>query len=269
MELEDAAYKTDEGVHLKWPSYKFRESRWLPPVEEQKKKAAERLRLITETMKDAQAYALAKDAGSLKETNLKWEAMYPVLKKRKPLYVHANSEKQLLAALEFAARNDLRMVLIGGQDAALVADQLKAQDVPVILGKVHTLPGTEDADIDAPFKVPAQLKAAGVQFCLSGDGYWDQRNLPFYAGTAVANGLEKEAAIQALTLDAARILGIDETTGSIEIGKDATLIVSSGDLLDMRTSVIETAFIQGRQIDLGNKQKDLYKKFSKKYEQEK
>ena len=266
---EDAAVSTDEGIHLRWPSYKFTESKWRPPVKKQKETAEKRLKLITQTMSDARSYLLAKEAGTLTETNLKWEAMIPVLKKQKPFYIHANSEKQLVAAMAFKQKHDVDVVLIGGKEANLIADQLKAEKVPVIIGKVHALPGTEDSNLDAPFILPKQLQDAGVLFCLSGDGHWDQRNLPFYAGTAVAYGLGKEAALQALTLNTAKILGIDTQVGSLEVGKDATLIVSTGDVLDMRTSIIEHAFIQGRKMDLGNKQKDLYEKFTKKYEAEK
>ncbi|HRF39555.1 MAG TPA: amidohydrolase family protein, partial [Saprospiraceae bacterium] len=125
--------------------------------------------------------------------------------------------------------------------------------VPVILGNVHALPMRDDADVDAPFKLAAQLQQAGVMFCFSMDGFWQQRNLAFQAGHAVGFGLPYEQAVAALTLNTARILGIDATVGSIEEGKDAILFLCEGDALDMRSSKVSLAFINGRQISLDHK----------------
>jgi imidazolonepropionase-like amidohydrolase len=150
-----------------------------------------------------------------------------------------------------------------------VTELLSTYEVPVILGPTHALPGTLDSDVDQPFKTPAALHEAGVLFCLSNEGFWQQRNLPFQAGTAVAYGLPYEKAIQALTLDAATILGVADRIGSLEVGKDASLIITSGDVLDMRTSVVEHAFIDGRKVDLDNKQDELYRRFQTKYQRQK
>jgi len=148
----------------------------------------------------------------------------------------------------------------------MIADELAKKNIPVILGKTHELPGSADADIDQPFKTPAILQKAGVLFCISiPGGFWQERNLSYNAGTMVAYGLTKEQALAAITYNTAKILGVDKKIGSIEKGKDASIIVSSGDVLDMRTSNIEYAFINGRMIDLNNKQKELNLKFSKKY----
>ena len=148
----------------------------------------------------------------------------------------------------------------------MIADELGKKNIAIILGKTHELPGSDDADVDQPFKTPAVLQKAGVLFALSiPGGFWQERNLPFNAGTAVAYGLSKEEALAAITLNAAKILGVDAQIGSLEKGKDASLIVSTGDVLDMKTSDVQYAFISGRQIDLNNKQKELNQKFSKKY----
>ena len=133
-------------------------------------------------------------------------------------------------------------------------------------GPTHDLPPSPDSDIDQPFKTPAQLHEAGVTFALAQDGAWQQRNLPFLAGTAVAYGLPYEEAISALSLNTARILGVEDQLGSLEVGKDASLFICAGDVLDMRTSNVERAFISGRDINLDNKQSYLYRKFSEKYE---
>ena len=262
----DAAVVMDDGVHLSWPRLTVFEAWWAPPVEEQKKRSKERLELVTTAMDDARAYLAAKESGRDYQVDLRWEALVPVLKREKPLYIHANTEKEIRSALAFALKYQVRMVLVGGADSWRVTEELKKYEVPVILRKPQSLPRLQDADIDQPFKTPKLLQDAGILYCLSMRDFWNQRNLPFQAGTAAAYGLTKEQALQSITLNTARILGIDSTAGSLEVGKDATLLVSKGDLLDMRTSVVTHAFIQGRKIDLGNKQQDLYEKFKGKYE---
>jgi len=124
---------------------------------------------------------------------------------------------------------------------------------------------SDDADIDQPYKTPYLLEQAGVTYCISMDGSWGQRNLMFTVGTAISYGLDREKALAAVTGNTAKILGIADKVGTLEKGKDATLIISSGDLFDMRTSNIELAFIRGKKIDLDNKQKALYRKFSQTY----
>ncbi len=138
----------------------------------------------------------------------------------------------------------------------------------MVVARVHDLPEHPEDDIDQPYKLPYLLQKAGVLFCLNNEGDMEEmgtRNLPFYAGTAAAYGLTKEQALRSITLNTAKILGIDKTTGSIETGKDANLFISTGDALDMRTNNVERAFIRGNTIDLNNDQKDLYEKYKKKY----
>ena len=160
---------------------------------------------------------------------------------------------------------------MGGYDAWMVAEQLKENNISVILQRVHSLPERQEDDVYLPYKLPKILWDAGVLFCLENAGDMEAmntRNLPFYAGTAAAYGLTKEQALQIITLNTAKILGIDDTCGSLETGKDATIFISTGDALDMKTNNVELAFIQGRKIDLGNRQKNLYEKYSKKYKQQ-
>lgn len=262
---EDAAYKMDDGVHLYWPRLNYWEAWWAPPIEQQKKRTRENLQRVHKAMDDARAYLAAKEAKRLKAQDLRWEAMIPVLKKEIPVFVHAQTEKQIHSAIAFKVRHDVDIVLVGAADAWLVTDLLKQHKVPVILHKPQDLPRLQHDDIDQAYKTPKLLADAGVPFCLSMVSFWNQRNLPFQAGQAAAYGLSKAQALRAVTLSPAEILGIADRTGSLEPGKDANLVVSQGDLLDMRTSQVMHAFIQGRKIDLGNKQKDLAKKFSKKY----
>jgi imidazolonepropionase-like amidohydrolase len=201
------------------------------------------------------------------KVNLKLEALRGLFNKSKTLYVHTQDMKTMTEAIFFAESLDVKLVLVGARDAWMMTALLKEKNIPVILNQVHDLPSREDEDIDQPFKTPAMLKAAGVDFCFSMDGFWQQRNLPFQAGHAVGFGLAYENAVAALTLQTAKILGIAERTGSLEPGKDATLFISEGDALDMRTCKVSSAFIQGRMIDVDNKQKALYRKFKEKYEE--
>ena len=157
------------------------------------------------------------------------------------------------------------MVLVDGQDAWRVAELLKENNIPVILGRVHTLPPREDDDVDLPYKLPFLLKQAGITYALSIGGSWQTRNLGFMAGTSAGYGLTKEEALMSITEAPAKILGIDGTSGTLEKGKDATLFISNGDALDMRTNAVEAAFIGGREINLDNVQKQLYMKYKEKY----
>jgi imidazolonepropionase-like amidohydrolase len=157
-------------------------------------------------------------------------------------------------------------VIVGGSDSYLIADLLKEHNVSVILGQPHSLPTAEDDDVDQPYKTAAMLQKAGVNFAISDDdGQTRGRNLAFNAGTAATYGLTKEEALAAITLNAAKIMGVADKTGSIEAGKDANIIISEGDILDMKSNNVTDAFIQGRKIDLNDKQKQLYERYNQKY----
>lgn len=262
---EEAALLPDDGVWLNWPDTRIYDTWWAPPVEEQKKNQREQREVIARSLDEARAYAKARAAGEPLAHNLQLEALGAVLRGEKQLYIRANNEQQMLEALDFAQKHKLRIVIAGGMDAALVADRLRAQNVPVILNKIHSLPLREDDPVDAVYRLPAQLEAAGIRYAYSYDPNWGERNLPFLGGSAAAWGLDKEAALKALTSYPAEILGLGDRLGSLEPGKEATLIISEGDLLDMKSSQVTHAFIQGRQIDLRNAHIELYERFSKRY----
>ena len=172
----------------------------------------------------------------------------------------------MLLAVDFTKEFGFDVVLVGAVDSWQIADLLKQNNIAVILNQLHDLPAMIDDDIDQPFKTPAMLQKAGVLFTINDDdGNTRYHNLPFNAGTAATYGLSKEEALSAITLNAANILGIADKTGSLETGKDANIVVSEGDILDMRTNIITQAFIQGRQVDLNNKQKQLAEKYETKY----
>jgi imidazolonepropionase-like amidohydrolase len=259
---EDAVVKEDDGVHLNWLNMV---NRWTgKPNKDYEKNMNE----LTSFFKNALAYSKVENQP---EKNLRFEAMRGVFNGTKTLFIHANYIKEITEAIHFSRKNEVKkMVIVGGYDAWMVTDMLKENKVAVILKRVHSLPQRQEEDVYLPYKLPHKLFDAGVLFCLENAGDMEAmgtRNLPFYAGTAAAYGLDKEEALKLITLNTAIILGIDSLVGSIEVGKDATLFISTGDALDMKSNNVEIAFIQGRLIDVDNHQKKLYRKFSEKYEQ--
>lgn len=259
---EDAAYKLDAVTQLNWPSMSIRKAWWAPPAEEQRKQSAENMAMIKKFFDEAKSY----NEQATASVNLKLEAMKPLFNGTKKLFINAHSAKEITSAVLFAKSYNIKPVILGGTEAYLVADFLKENNIAVVANNPHSLPNNEDDDVDMPYKNAKILHDKGVLYCLSIGGSWQQRNLPFVAGTTAAYGISKEDALQSITLNTAKILGIDKTTGSIEVGKDANILISDGDLLDMRTSNVSTAFIQGASIDLNNKQKELYKLYMDKYQ---
>ena len=181
------------------------------------------------------------------------------------VYVHANRATDIIAAVSTLKRNGIARVLVGGVEAHLVTDLLVDNDVPVIMQQSHALPYGTDVDVYLPYKQAKILSDAGVLVAYSIEGFWQQRNLPFMAGTAAAYGLDKEQALATITSNTARILGIDDRTGTLEVGKDANVIVSGGDALDMLGNDIQRAFIQGRDISLDDLHKQLFERYEFKY----
>ena len=265
---EDAVYKMDDGVHLNWPKM-FTSPGWWgePKPKEKNEKNKKQLNGLRKLFEEAKAYNEVKDP---QEKNLKLEAMKGLFNGSKTFFIHVNNVKEITQAVNFIEDFGIvKTVVVGGADSWMVTDLLKKNNIAVVLGRIHRLPSKHEDDIALPYKLPFLLKEAGVLFCLENSGGMDAmgtRNLPFYAGTAATYGLSKEEALMAITSNTAKILGIDKTVGTIETGMDATLIVSTGDALDMLTNNIELAYIRGKAIDLNNHQKDLYEKFKKKYE---
>ena len=269
---EDAAYKLDNALHLQMPDMMLRPSPGggsgaaagsQSSPGEQLKKALDKVSSIKEFFHEAKAYL---QQPTHTETNLKYQAVKGLFDRSQKLFVHCDQVKQMLVAIDFVKDFNFDVVIVGGSESWEIADLLRQNNVAVILQNEHSLPGTEDEDIDQPYKTPAMLQKAGVLFALNDqNGETRYRNLPFNAGTAATYGLGKEPALQAITLNAAKILGVAEKTGSLEAGKDANIVISEGDILDMKTSVITYAFIQGRQVDLNNKQKQLNERYRHKY----
>ena len=260
---EDALVKED-GVWMNWPSMVSGGGWWAEPAPLQLNKDYDKqVNALKDYFREAKAYY---EAGTHEKANLRFEAMKDLFNGKKQLYVNVDALKEMQHVIAFANEFGVKLVIAGGADSWMMAEELAQKKVPVILGATHSLPSTGEADVDQPYKTPAVLQKAGVQYCLSiPGGFWQERNLIFMAGTAAAYGLTKEQALSAITQNTAKILGLDASIGTLEKGKDASLIVSTGDLLDMKSSNIEYAFISGRQIDLSNKQKTLSEKYMKKY----
>jgi len=242
----------------------------------QKRQAAvaEQLDTLEEAFRQARAYKVAREAAGkagvpFHATDLRWEAMLPVLNREVTVWVFANSLAQIRAAVEWAERVGVRMVLVGGEEAPLAADLLKSHDIPVIVAPLMRLPARRDAAYDETLTVPEALRRAGVRFCIAGGygEYGNERNLPYHAAMAAAYGLPREEALKAVTLYAAQIMGVDSLAGSLEPGKMADIIVTDGDPLEISTQV-EKMYLDGRDIDLGSHHKSLYAKYREKYRQE-
>ena len=261
---EDAAYKMDGQMHFNMPSLVSRRSRFSQgPQEDPLKKALEQIESVKTFFKEAKAYLTE---SVHKETNLNYEATKNLFDKKQKFFVHCNSVKEMLLAIDFVKEFGFDVVIVGGADSWQIAPLLKQNNIPVILGQCHALPVANDDDVDQPFKTPYLLQKAGVLFAIAdNDGTTRGRNLMYNAGTAASYGLSKEEALSAITFNAAKILGIDNITGTLEEGKDANIIVSEGDILDMEHSIVELAFIQGRKINLDNRQSELAERYIYKY----
>ncbi|HOK46656.1 MAG TPA: amidohydrolase family protein [Bryobacteraceae bacterium] len=231
------------------------------PFAEQKRNYERRIQELRRFFEDARRYQKAKAAAPAGfETDLKYEAMLPVLEGKLPLVVQAARERAIKDAIAFAEREKLRIIISGATDAWRVAADLKARNIPLILGPTLALPAEEDDPYDKPFTAPGELYRAGVKFAFGSFSTQFARNLPYQAAAAVAFGLPYEEGLKALTLNAAEIWGVADQIGSIDMGKWADLIVTDGDPLEVRTQV-KMAFIKGRAVDLSNKHLRLYQKY--------
>jgi len=269
---EDAALRKDDAMHMTWPvTPRFRGGfggfgRPQMSPEALAERTANSINQLNSFFAEAKAYV---DMGKPEVINTRFEAMKRVFSGEEKLFITADGQKDIVAAVNFAKKYGITPVITGADEAYLVIDFLKDNNISLVVKQPHALPNNNDDDVNMPYKNAAILANAGLNVALSIDGYWQQRNLPFMAGTVTAWGLDKEKALSTITLNAAKVMGVDKTTGSIETGKDATFFISAGDALDMRTNKVEQAFIQGRDINLDNLHKQLDKKFSDKYAAEK
>ncbi len=266
---ESMTVKADVGLHVFWPDLRIdRDPRYPQTPEEQQKQIDARQRHLQDTFDSARAYQKGLEAGGNELADVRLAAMLPVLKGDMPVFVHAADVRQIEAAVRWAASERLKLVIVGGQDAWRVTDLLKQHDVPVIVSPVNALPLRRWEAYDTAYANAGKLQAAGVRFCIANDGSdfeaAHDRNLPYQAAQAAAHGLPRDEALKSVTLYPAQILGVGDRLGSLEVGKDATLIVTTGDPLEIMTQV-EAAYIDGRPVDLSNRQTRLYDKYKHKY----
>lgn len=263
---EDAVIKADDGVHVNFPKTIQRRGWWAEPQPSEKNnKYTEQVNELSTFFENAFAYY---NTANVIEKNLRFEAMKGIFDGSKNLYIHADYVKDIIGAINFSKKfNIKKMVLVGGKDSYKITKMLRENNIAVMVNRLHDLPDLPEAEIDLLYKLPYLLQKDSVMFCLQNQGDMEAmnaRNIAFLAGTAAAYGLTKEQALQSVTLNSAKILGIDTLVGSIENGKLASVIVSEGDILDMKTNKIILAYINGRQLNLNNFQNDLYKKYSNK-----
>ncbi|WP_052143744.1 amidohydrolase family protein [Wocania ichthyoenteri] len=266
---EDAAIKTDNGIHINWPN-SFTSGRWWlgeAPGLKSNKEYTNQITEIANYFNESKAY----NKGIKPITNLPYEALQGIFNGSKTLYINVDDEKGITDAINFTKEHGVKnMVIVGGREAYKVANLLKQNNIAILLQRVHSRPNNDDDDYDLPYKAATLLIDKGVTVALqvASGGRMERmnsRNLPFYAGTTVAHGLTKEQALQLITLNPAKILGIDANYGSLESGKSATLFISEGDALDMRTNIITHAFIDGRLLSIETHQTKLWKRYSEKY----
>jgi len=267
---KDAAYRPDNGLMMGWPnraSFSGRRGGQASQAQGSGTSTYDRnVELLEKLFTDAVAYA---EIEKPVDFNLRLDAMKGLFDGTKTLFITASEGKGIMESILFAKRYGVKKIVLTGADETAwnLKDFLRENNIPVLLDNPLGLPKYDYSDIKEPFKLPAMFTEAGI---LVGLTYSSQAygNLPFAAGEAAAYGLTKEEALQTITLNTAKILGIDDITGSIEAGKDANIVVSTGDLLDMKTNNVELAFINGRNISLDNKHKQLYRRFQVKYDQD-
>lgn len=263
---EDAVIRADDGVHVNFPKSIQRRGWWAEPQPSDKNnKYTEQVNELSAFFENALAYY---NSANVTEKNLRFEAMKGIFDGSKNLYIHADYVKDIIGAINFSNKfNIKKMVLVGGKDSYKITKMLRDNNVAVMINRLHDLPDLPEAETDLLYKLPYLLQKDSVLFCLQNQGDMEAmnaRNIAFLAGTAAAYGLTKEQALQSVTLNTAKILGIDKLVGSIETGKLASIVISEGDILDMRTNKIILAYINGRQLNLNNFQLDLYRKYSNK-----
>lgn len=263
---EDAAIKVDDGIHLHWPNA-FRRGRWWlgePSGMQPNKDYDKEIQEILDFMGNAKVYG----KGPENPVNQAYASMQGVFDGSQRLYVYADGQREIVDAIAALKEKDItNIVLVGGYQAYLLTDFLKTHNIPVLVNGPHSLPARDDDDYDLPYKLPRLLAEAGLLVGIQNldMANFQSRNMAFYAGQVAGTGLDREKALQLVSGNTAKILGIDQKYGTLETGKSATLFISEGDALDMRTNQLTHAFIDGRQISLETHQTELWKRYAGKY----
>ena len=271
---EDMSIRSEAALQINWPSQSLsprrRASMTAKDAASAVKKQAERLKKLTDFFQSARNYRDARQApDSTQNYDARLEAMIDIVDGKTPMMVEANGAAEIQSAVNFSVQESVKLIILGGYDADECVELLKKYDIPVVIGAVHRMPRRRSDEYDRAYTLAGRLHQAGVRFCISGterSKTWNARNLAYHAATAVAFGLPVDQAIRSITLSSAEIFGVDDQIGSLTVGKDASLIVTDGNPLEIRTNVL-SAYLQGREVDLSNRQTRLYKKYQQKYKQ--
>ena len=264
---EDATVLADDGIHVNWPASTQGGGWWAEPAPKSRNTNYQKEKQeIMDFFTLAEAYA----KGTKTVEDIRLEAMKDCFEGTKRVYFHADGMQQILDIIEFVEKYQLKYpVIVGGYEAHLVGQRLKDSKIPIMLNRIHSLPEREEDDVNLPYMLPALLQKQGILFCIQNAGDMEAmntRNLPFQAGTAMAYGLTEEEALQSISLNPSKILGIQKEFGSIEAGKSATLFISKGPALDMKSNQVTCLIFHGQIECTENFQDKLYQKYKKKYQ---
>jgi len=270
---EDAVIRYDQGIHLNWPSLYSRSGYSYyrgPSIVKKNEKYETEVEKIKNFFDASKAYLSEQNPNPV---SLPYKAMQRLFNGNATLFLHADDKQQILDGAKFLQDQNVKnIVVVGGVNSLEASDFLAENNIIVALKQPHNLPSMEDDDVKSRFRLASKLIKKGVTISIDATGEMTRmntRNLPFFAGSFAAYGLEKEKAVELISLNAAKVLGIEDNYGSLEIGKSATLFISNGDALDMRTNDLTHAFIDGREISLDTNQKKLWRRYKKKVEEEK
>jgi imidazolonepropionase-like amidohydrolase len=271
---EEMSMKGAAALNVRWPDPNARPRRGFggpggrggegPPP----KTYAEQVQQIKDWFGEARAYRDAVKSGQDVRTDARYAAMVPALDGTIPVVVAADGAAQINDAITWGKAEGVKLVIRGGRDALFAAERLKAENVPVILTSTMAAPDRDYEGYDNAYATPAKLHAAGVKFAIAGGsgGLYSNR-LPWDAGVAVAFGLPEEEALKAVTINAATFLGIADKVGSLEVGKDASVLITTGTPLDMTSNILQS-YIQGREINMMDIHKFFFQKYLEKIKQQ-
>ena len=264
---EDAVIKYDQGIHINWPSpYTF--GRWWLG-EDRGLKANNNYNKQVNDLKDFFDKSKA-NMNLNKSMNLKSRAMKGIFEGESTVYLHADDEKEIVdGVLFFKKFNIKKIVIVGASEAKNQLDFIKENNIPVVVKQPYRFPQSVDSDPRETFMLAKKMIDKGILVSIDPSGAPQSRvsirNLPFYAGSFSSYGIDKELALSMITLNPAKILGIENEFGTLEIGKSATLFISKGDSLDIISNNVTHAFISGRNISLETHQTRLWRRYSNKY----
>jgi imidazolonepropionase-like amidohydrolase len=268
--MDDMQINRSVAMVINWPSIQTRTFDFATfsikekPYADAKKEYDKSVNELGDWLNRARHYAQVKEKGSpaLYERDLKLESLVPVVQGKLPVLVIADDERDIRNAVEFCSKQNLKMILGSGAEAWKVKDLLKEKKIPVILGPTERVPDKEDTPYDKPMTQPSELFAAGIPFAFSSFGTSFSRRLPQYAGASVAYGLAHDEALKAVMLNAAQIFGLADQLGTLETGKLANIIVTSGDPLELQTQV-KYLFIKGQPTSMENRHSAFYEQYRK------